>query len=488
MDGNSIVSVLDMDFENSSELTIARLSPLIRRRRISPVELTKFLLERISLLQPAINAYITVTERIALAQARKAEEEIARGRYRGVLHGIPISLKDIFCTRGIRTTAGSRILARSIPPKNAVVVDRLFEAGCVLLGKTNMHEFAYGATNINPHYGPVRNPWDTSRISGGSSGGSAASVISAQAIASFGTDTGGSIRIPSAACGCVGFKPTHGWAPLGGVIPLAPSLDHVGPLCRCVADAAFMFEAVAGQEYRHASASGRAIVKDLRKGVRNLRIGLPRQYFFDRIQSDVKRTVLAAIEVFEQLGARVREVDLEGMEKTTQLAADITAAEALPYHGSWIEKKARDYGKDVRSHLQQSKTITFFTYFKAQGERYAYTKRFERILNSVSLLAVPTLPVVAPRIDQKEVRIGRALEDTRLALLRLTRPANLTGLPAISVPCGFSREGLPVGLQLIGRRYDEATVLRAAYDYEQATPWHEKFPNGNSIARTIHQR
>jgi len=466
--------------ENDHTLTIEMLAPLIRRKKLSPVELTRFLLERISRLQPGINAYITVTADVAMAQARKAEKEITRGRYRGVLHGIPISLKDLFYTRNIRTTAGSKILGKFVPKENAAVVNRLLESGSVLLGKTNMHEFAFGATNVNPHYGPVRNPWDTNRISGGSSGGSAASVVSAQAIGSFGTDTGGSIRIPAAACGCVGFKPTYGRVPMGGVIPLSGSLDHAGPLSRCVMDAAFLFEAVAEPNLWNLNTE-RAIA-EIRKDIRSLRIGIPRQYFFDRLQPAVRRAVLAAAKVFEQLGAGIAEVDLKGMEKTSQLAAEITADEALAYHEKWLERRSQDYGEDVRSRLELSRKSTATAYIQAQQDRLAYSERLAGAVENVHVLLAPTLPVVAPFIDQMEVKIGRSTEDVRLALLSLTRPGNLSGLPAISVPCGVSSEGLPVGLQLIGRRFGEAMLLRAAYAYEQATPWHHRFPPDNAGA------
>jgi aspartyl-tRNA(Asn)/glutamyl-tRNA(Gln) amidotransferase subunit A len=459
--------------ENDCNLTIQALAPLIRRRKLSPVELTHFLLERIVRLQPAIGAYITVTAEIALAQARQAEKEIAKGHYRGVVHGIPISLKDVFYTRNIPTTAGSRILRKFVPKENAVVVDRLLNAGCVLLGKTNMHEFAYGATNANPHFGPVRNPWDTSRISGGSSGGSAASVISAQAIASLGTDTGGSIRIPSAACGCVGVKPAYGRASMKGVVPLSFSLDHVGPLCRCVTDAAILFQAIAEPSFL---SNPNRIVSEIRKGIHSFRIGIPRHYFFDRIQPNVQEAVLAAAEVLKHLGACICEVDLPGMEETARLAAEITGAEALAYHWKWLERRPQDYGEDVRSRLEQSKELTAAAYIRARQEARAYAEGLASALDPVSLLIAPTLPIVTPDLDQKEVVIGRSHEDVRSALLRLTRPGNLSGLPAISLPCGFSSEGLPIGLQLIGRRSGELTLFRAAYAYEQATPWHRRFP------------
>jgi aspartyl-tRNA(Asn)/glutamyl-tRNA(Gln) amidotransferase subunit A len=458
---------------NDCDLTITHLAPLIRRKKISPVELTKFCLERISILQPKINAYITVTSELALAQARRAESEIAKGHYRGVLHGIPISCKDIIFTRNIRTTAGSGVLKKHIPKQNAVIVDSLLNAGCILLGKTNMHEFAFGSTNLSSHYGPVFNPWDATRISGGSSGGSAAAVITAQSIASFGTDTGGSIRIPSAACGCVGFKPTYGRVPMNGIIPLSETLDHAGPLSRCVMDAAFLLDAVSAPTLWNGDAGKAA--REVRRGIRSFPIGLPRQYFFDRIQPGIRQCVLAAARIFEQLGADIREVDLKGMDQTPQLAAEITGCEAFAFHEKWLRARSMEYGEDVRLRLEQSRTVTAAAYIRSVQQKAIYSHGFDQAMKSVRLLLAPTLPLPAPPIKAREVRIGRAREAVRLAMLRLTRPGNLTGLPAISIPCGFS-EGLPVGLQLIGRRFDEAAVLRAAHAFESATPWHEHFP------------
>lgn len=462
--------------ENNDRLTIEKLAPLIRRKELSPVELTRFLLERISQLQPSINAYITITSEIALAQARQAEKEIIKGHYKGVLHGIPIAIKDLIYTRGIRTTAGSRILKRFYPKVNAAVVDRLLLAGCILLGKTNLHEFAYGPTNINPHYGPVRNPWDITRISGGSSGGSAASVISAQAMAALGTDTGGSIRIPAAACGCVGFKPSFGSVPLDGVIPLASSLDHVGPLSRCVTDAAYLFESIAGPASENSAF--KRIKEKIRKGVKSFRIGLPRQFFFDQIQPEVRKTVLAAAAVFEILGAEILEVNLKGMRKTNSIAAEITGDEAIAYHSKWLDRRSQDYGKDVRVRLAQSRNTTAVAYIQARQEMNSYGQRLAHSLGRVHLLMAPTLPIIAPGIQEADKGIGRSGKDIRTALLTLTRPANLSGLPAISIPCGCSSSGLPIGLQLIGRASDEVTLLRAAYAYEKATPWHKMFPPG----------
>jgi aspartyl-tRNA(Asn)/glutamyl-tRNA(Gln) amidotransferase subunit A len=468
-----------MKLQNDEHLTISSLAPLIRKRLLSPVELTEFCLSRIEALQCRINAFITVTGDLALRQAREAEREIVRGRYRGPLHGIPVSLKDLFYTKGIRTTAGSKILRGFVPAKNAVAVDRLFQAGAVLIGKTNLHEFAYGATSVNPHYGPVCNPWDLSRMSGGSSGGSAASVVAALALASVGTDTGGSIRIPSSACGCVGLKPSYGRVPLEGVIPLAASLDHVGPITRCVADAALLLSVLSETSQLHlasAALSSWPALRHLRKGIRGLRIGIPRQYFFDRIQTPVKRAVMKAIEELERLGASVRAVSLTGMEETAELAGEITAGEALAYHSEWLVNRSKEYGSDVRSRLEAAQTQSSLTYLKAQERRRHYKEMFMSVLEKVDVLVSPTLPVVVPLIDDQDISIGSRREDVRLALLRLTRPCNLSGLPSVSVPCGFSAEGLPIGLQIMGREFDEATVLRAAYAYEQATPWHKRLP------------
>jgi aspartyl-tRNA(Asn)/glutamyl-tRNA(Gln) amidotransferase subunit A len=464
---------------NNDKLTIARISALIRRREISPVEVTEFFLQRIHKFQPVLNAYITITDDRALLQAKQAEKEIARGHYRGPLHGIPISVKDLIHTKGIRTTAGSRILRRFVPKENAEVIERLIEAGAIILGKTNLHEFAFGVTNLNPHYGVARNPWDPRRISGGSSGGSAVTVSSAMAPASIGTDTGGSIRIPAAACGCVGLKPTYGRVSLNGVIPLSDSLDHVGPLTRCVQDAAIMLEIMAdpAQTLTGRSAKGKlSFTRDLRKGVHGLCVGVPRQYFFDRISTAVRKNVLAALVLLEQLGARVCEVELKGMEETDELAGVITSGEALANHWDWIRTRASDYGRDVYSLIRGAMNQRSSEYILAQARREKYGERLAQVLQSVDVLAVPAIPMEAPRIEEIEVIVGGKRESVRSAFLRLTRPGNLSGLPAITLPCGFSNEELPVGLQLIGRRWDETMLLRVAYSFEQATSWHRRFP------------
>jgi aspartyl-tRNA(Asn)/glutamyl-tRNA(Gln) amidotransferase subunit A len=464
-----------MDIANDSRFTIKRISSLIRTRKLSPVELLDACLRRIELFGPALNAFITVTAESARLQAKRAEKEIAGGKYRGPLHGIPLSLKDLFWTRGIRTTAGSRILRKFVPEENAIVVDRLEEAGAVIVGKTNLHEFAYGATSVNPHYGPVRNPWNPGRISGGSSGGSAVSVVAALALGSLGTDTGGSIRIPAAACGCVGLKPTYGMVSLGGVIPLATSLDHVGPLARTVEDAALLLDVIADPD-AGARQDGSGFSRELKKGLSGLRAGMPMPYFFDRLQPEVRRSVLAAIEQMRKSGVEVREIKLKKTRDTRHLASEITLAEALVYHRRWLRTRAKEYGPDVRTRLLDGEKQLAVTYLEAQHARMAYAAEFAHALESLDILVMPTLPIVAPPVEAEDVAIGRSREDVRLALLSLTRPGNLSGLPAISIPCGFSSDGLPIGFQIMGRWWGETTVLRAARGYEQITDWHDRFP------------
>jgi len=462
-----------MDFKNDPNLTIAKIAPLIRRRKLSPLELTEFFLDRISRFNPSLNAFLTVTADLARKQARQAEKEIAAGKYRGPLHGIPISLKDLFYTKGVRTTGGSKILRRFVPKENAFAVHRLFQAGAVLLGKTNLHEFAYGVTSINPHFGAVRNPWDLERIAGGSSGGSAAAVSAGLCLASLGTDTGGSIRIPSAACGIVGLKPTRGLVPMDGVIPLAFSLDHAGPMCRSVRDAGLMLNALIN------ATPGIAIVnylRDLRDGVRGLQIGLPKNYFFEGLQREIRAGVLDACRVLERLGARIREVRLKGIEETARLVAEITVAEALAFHWNCLRRRPQDYGPDLRERMEKSVNQPTVVYLQAQEKRREITRTFAEVFEKVDALVAPTLPVVAPPLSEKEIRIARKKEPVRGILLRFTRPGNLTGLPAITLPCGFSPEKMPIGMQLLGRSHDEAKLLRIAQTYEEATPWHEIFP------------
>jgi aspartyl-tRNA(Asn)/glutamyl-tRNA(Gln) amidotransferase subunit A len=460
-------------------LSIEQASQLLRRKEISPVELADASLERIERLNPAVNAFLTILAEPARKQARAAEREIRRGRWRGPLHGIPITLKDNFWTRGIRTTAGSKILGDFVPDQDSYVAASLTRAGAILLGKTNMHEFAYGITSENPHYGPVHNPWARDRISGGSSGGSVAAVATGMGYASVGTDTGGSIRIPSALCGIVGLKPTFGLVSVEGSVPLAVSFDHAGPIARSVADACITLEAITG---KYPKGETRPDHRRLRKNrPRRFRLGWPQDFFFERLDGEVRRLVEAAGKFFESsLGARIRESSLPRLAGAIDLATNAIVGEASYYHETqgYYPALADGYGDDVRGHLQWGHDLRAVDYLRGVAKRREIEEDFAAAFEHVDIILAPTSPIPAPPIGASEIHVVGERETTvRAELLRLTRPANLTGQPAISIPCGFTREGLPVGLQLIAPKWAEARLLSIAFAYEEATDWHNRHPN-----------
>lgn len=457
-------------------LSIDEAGRLLRKRAISPVELVDAALGRIERWNPRLNAFLTIVADEARRQARAAERAIRRGTGKGPLHGIPISLKDNFWTRGIRSTAGSRILANFVPDENSEVANRLARAGAILLGKTNMHEFAYGITNENPHYGPVRNPWDQERISGGSSGGSAVAVATGMGFASMGTDTGGSIRIPASLCGIVGLKPTYELVSVAGVVPLAETLDHAGPLARSVMDLCIMLEAVAKKYPRGARAPD---YRKLRKSIpRRFRLGWPKEYFFDRVDAEVRRAIDAARKTLESLGALIEEVSLAHLAESVEPSTNIAMAEATRYHESqgYFPARAGDYGEDVRKRLQMGREVRAVDYLNAFAVKREIEKEFQAAFARADAIIAPALPIAAPRIGENELMIEREKETVRSALVRLNRPANLTGDPAISIPCGFTRAGLPIGLQMIGPKWSEARLLAIALAYEDATEWHKRHP------------
>lgn len=460
-------------------LSIAEAARLLRLKKMSPVELTDAALERIERGNPKLNAFITILAQRARRDARAAEREIGRGCWRGPLHGIPISLKDNFWTRGIRTTGGSKILKDFVPPRDSDVGARLAEAGAILVGKTNMHEFAYGITSENPHYGAVRNPWAAGHGAGGSSGGSAVAVATGMGFGSFGTDTGGSIRIPSALCGTVGLKPTFGLVSVAGVIPLAETFDHAGPIARSVIDACILLETVAG---KYPKGAREPDYRQLRKNrPLKIRLGWPKQYFWERLDVELLEIFEMAAKVFRSLGAKVEKVSLERPAESAEPSTNIALAEATRYHesqGYW-PARARDYGEDVRTRLEMGEKIRAVDYLRALQWRQGLVKEFDAAFERVDAILVPASPIAAPRIGQMEVSINGEKETVRSALVRLNRPANFTGHPAISVPCGFTREGLPAGLQLIGPRWGEAKLLAIALAYEEATEWHTRRPTLN---------
>jgi aspartyl-tRNA(Asn)/glutamyl-tRNA(Gln) amidotransferase subunit A len=459
---------------DSAYWTITEAAAQLRRRKLSPVELTRSVLSRMEELNPKLNAFITMTPEKALHDAKTAEREIRRGKYRGPLHGIPVTLKDNIWTKGIRTTAGSKILKDFVPAADADVARRLQNAGAVLIGKTNLHEFAYGITTENPHFGPTKNPWDTECIPGGSSGGSAAALAAGIGFGSVGTDTGGSIRIPAALCGIVGLKPTFGRVSCDGIVPLAVTLDHAGPLARSVMDAAILLDAVAANK-EQSERFFRALRTNPEKNKRaKLRLGWPRDYFFKRVDEEMKRAVESAAREFERMGASIREVALPHIEDASEPSTQIALAEALEYHETqgYFPAHAADYGEDVRKRLEMGSAVRAVDYLKAQQVREQVRTDFRMAFEEVDAIIAPTTPIAAPRLGQEAVKIGRETESVRGALVRMNRPANFTGFPVISIPCGFTREGLPVGMALHGREWGEAKLLEIAYAYEQATEWH----------------
>lgn len=457
-------------------LTIEQAARLLRNEGISPSDLIEAALARIERFNPTVNAFITVVADHARAEAHRAEKQLRRPGTKSLLCGIPLSIKDNFMARGVRTTAGSSILTNFIPDEDSEVVQKLTRAGAIVLGKTNMHEFAYGITNENSHYGPTRNPWDLDRITGGSSGGSAAALAVGIGYAATGTDTGGSIRIPSALCGVVGLKPTFGLVSVEGVVPLAKTLDHVGAMARSVTDVCIILEAIAGDYPRGAV---RPDPRKLRKNrPRKFRIGWPKQYFFERIDREVHEAIESAAKCFKSLGATIKQVSLPSLEHSVEPSTKIALAEATQYHESqgYFPAQAGKYGDDVRYRLELGRKVLAVDYLHALDVKRKITREFDAVFADIDVILAPTLPVAASRIGEKEVAIGGEKETVRSALVRLNRPANLTGHPAISIPCGFTRGGLPIALQLIGSHWSEARLLSIALAYEDATEWHKRRP------------
>ena len=449
--------------------SLAGLFRELLARRLSPVEVVRALLGRIE--ADETNSFITVTAQRALEEASLAEREILAGRHRGPLHGVPVALKDIIYTRGVRTTMGSALYAGHVPDHSATVARKLEEAGSVLIGKTNTHELAYGPTGDRSYFGPTLNPHDARRITGGSSGGSGAAVAAMLCYGALGSDTGGSIRIPAALCGIVGMKPTFGRVSKSGVFPLCWSLDHVGPITRTVEDNALMLNVLAGHDQEdHYSVDRPAedFTRHLRRGLHGGSIGLPRSFYFDHVDKEVVARVLEAVEVFRSLGARVREVEIPNLIDTLHAHRLILGAEAYAVHEESLENEPETFDEEVGERLMDGARPRAYRYAKARRRGVLATDEFDHALHGVDALLTPTLPITATDIGQREVSIGDYEESVRSALTRFTGPTNLTGHPSLSIPCGTTATGLPVGLQLIGRHFDEATLYRFGHAYEEA--------------------
>ncbi len=460
--------------------SVIELARMIAARVISPVDVVREHLDRIARLEH-LRAFITVCGEAALDEARAAEAAVTAGGTLGALHGVPIALKDLFDTRGVRTTGGSRILADHVPDGDATVVRRLREAGAIIVGKLNMHEFAYGPEGLNVHYGDARNPWDAAaeRIAGGSSSGSGVAVAAGLAPGALGTDTGGSIRIPASLCGITGLKPTYGRVSRAGALPLSWSMDHIGPMTRSAADCAVMLRAMAGYDAADPTTSVLPVpdyTAALTGDVKGLRIGLLRDFFLDSAAPAVRAAVEQAARTLTAAGAVVDEVRLPLMPHVAAAAFAVVASEALAYHAPLLRTRAADYQADVRQRLMTGVVVSGLHYVRAQQVRSRVRAEVDGALARRDVLLAPSTPITAPMVGESRARSGDTDVDVRASLIRCTRPFNFSGHPACSVPCGFTQDGLPIGMQIVGRPFDEATVLRAADAYQRLTDFHTRRP------------
>jgi aspartyl-tRNA(Asn)/glutamyl-tRNA(Gln) amidotransferase subunit A len=450
--------------------TILELGDALRLHKISPLELTRDCLARIEELNPTLNAFITITAELALRQAQRAEEEIMQGNWRGPLHGIPIGLKDLIDAAGIPTTAASELYKHRVPQKSAEVARKLEQAGAIVLGKQNLHEFAYGGSSMISFFGEVHNPWDAAHITGGSSGGSAAAVAAAMGYAAIGTDTAGSIREPAALCGVVGLKPTYGRVSAQGVIPLSESLDHVGPMARTVADVTLLLRAIVSDGDKSAGLPLSDFLTAWKTSAKHWRIGIPRSYFYDDLDPEIAAAVDDSLRVLASLSHQLRDIELQpDTDRTLQ------AAEAYAFHAESVKKTPALYQPETLRRIKTGANISRDEYLHRRAELDAARQSIRQVFETVDVIVTPTTPIAAPAIAELQEN-PELLRPRELLLLRNTRPFNVWGVPAISVPCGFTKGGLPIGLQIAGPAGREDFVLQLAFAYEQATQWHERSP------------
>ena len=458
------------------DLTISELAPRIASREVSPVEVTEAALARADRLQPRLNSFITLLHERALARARELESELASGKYRGPLHGIPIGIKDNIATRGIRTTVGSLVLSDNVPEDDARVVNLCEEAGAIVLGKENLEEFAAGATSNNPHYGAVHNPWGLDHIPGGSSGGGGANVAAGVTFASLGTDLGGSVRLPGTFCGVVGLKQTFGRVSQRGLLVTSFNGDHIGPMTRSVSDSALVLQAIAGYDPLDPSTVPVPVpdyLEKLGRDLSGLKAGVPSNYFFDLIDPEVESSVRNAIFALQELGVEVREINLPSMEYVGALRA-ASLADGVVTHEAYLTSDREKYGPDVVNRTMAGQFVLGRDYSKALKVQRLIKEEYARVLQDVDFLVTPTAPVAAPRIDATHITIQGETHRVRGpgsgVISRNTSPMNGNGLPAITVPCGFSGNGLPIGVQFVGRPFDEGLLFQVAAGYERVSP------------------
>jgi aspartyl-tRNA(Asn)/glutamyl-tRNA(Gln) amidotransferase subunit A len=449
------------------KLTLAGAVQMIAARKTSSKELTAAVLSRIERLNPEMRAFITVMKEESLERCGPP------------LQGVPLSVKDLYDTKGVRTTAGSKVFAERIPEGNATAVQKLKDAGAVIAGKTNLHEFAFGVTTVNPHYGTARNPWDRERIAGGSSGGSASAVAMGMGFGSLGSDTGGSIRIPASLCGIVGLKPTYGRVSLRGVVPLAWSMDHPGPLTRTVEDAAMLMEIIAGYDPLDPYSRNVGVphyTGALTGNITGVRVGIPSNYFFEDLAPAVEAGIQRALRDLEGLGTKMVPVDLPGIPIHRATWLQIASPEAYSFHEIYLQTHGALYGADVRARLEAGRVLLSIDYVRAQRARMLMKEQCKRLFDRIDVIVTPTVPIPAPRIEDLQKPWGKGSETTVASLARFTRFFNIVGLPAISIPCGFTSDGLPIGMQIAGKAFDESTVLRVAHAYEQHAGWLDRIP------------
>ena len=451
--------------------TIADVAKEIQTGALSPVELVSAQLERIEQVDSKLHSYITVDKEGALAQARQMEEEIEKGRYRGPLHGIPIGLKDLIDTAGVKTTYGSPIYENHVPEEDAEVVRRLKEAGAIIIGKQHTHQFAYGPTGDRSHVGPARNPYDTEKMTGGSSSGSAAGTAAGLCFGSLGTDTGGSVRIPSSFCGVVGMKPTYGRVSKRGVFPLSWSLDHVGPITRTVLDNAIMLNYIAGYDEKDPDAvpsEKEDFTRWIGKDLHGMAIGIPRRFFLDDLNPEIEQALNETAAVFEKLGAAVKEVDIPSIQRISDAQKVILRSEAYAVHEKHLAHYPDDWDDEVKERLLTAIGTSGADFANALRMKKQGTAEFDRILEQVDVLLAPTLPILPPEVNGRFT--DGSMDESRhirWTITKLTGPTDLTGHPSISVPCGFSKDGMPIGAQLIGEKFAEAKLYQFAYALEE---------------------